>query len=106
MAYGRPFRKDRITADLNFLRGPVIYHGGILRATAGGAATVDIYDANDAEAGLLGDLFRAAASEHDQHLIDPGIEFLRGLFVDIGANVADFILYHDVIEPERTAGPD
>ena len=106
MAYGRPFRKARLDADLNFLRGPVIYHGGILRASGAGAATVDVYDANDAAPGLLGDLFRAATSEHDQHLIDPGIEFLRGLFVDIGANVADFILYYDVIEPERTAGPD
>ena len=106
MAYGRPFRSARITADANFIRGPVVYHGGLLRADGGGAATADIYDANAVEAGLLRDAFRAATSEHDQHLIDPGLEFLRGLFIDLGANVDAFVVYYDVLEPERAAGPD
>ena len=85
-------------------RGPIIYRGGLLLATAGGAATVALYDGAAVTDEPL-DAFRAAASEHDQHYLDGGIRVNRGVFVDLGANVDWFLLYFDPEVPVGVAGP-
>lgn len=85
-------------------RGPVIYHGGYLRATGGGTATVDVFDGQDV-GDEFGDGFRALVSEHDMHLLDGGLRFNRGIFVSLGANVDQFVLYYDTEVPAGVAGP-
>ena len=105
MAFGVPLRKVRLTADVPFLAGPLLYHGGLLRATAAGASIVDVYDALAVDAALLADAFRAAANEHDQHIFDAGLFMERGIFIDLGANVADFILYFDLDVEGAFMGP-
>lgn len=101
-----PFSVHRFTADDAFLAGPVIYHGGFLKATSGGAATAEIFDDQTAEDLHFRDAFAATASQHDQHLIDPGLRFLHGLFVDLGSNVDHFLVYYEIEDPDRAHSPE
>jgi len=100
-----PLRHTRITKDEPFLAGPCIYHGGFLQADAVGAATVEIFDDVGPNDGNFADGFRAATSEHDQHIIDEGLWMLRGLYIDLGANVDHFVVYYDVDLPGASMGP-
>lgn len=98
-----PVRTVVLTADSPVLQGPLIYRGGFLKATSGGAATADLYD-NTAASGQPIDSFRAATSNYDRHTDPDGVWVLRGIYVDIGNNVDSFTLYYDDDAPEDTAG--
>lgn len=97
-------RHLRVSRNGQIFQGPLIYYGGYLRAGAGGAGTVDVFDGQGNDDAFL-DGYRAAANEHDQHQIDLGILVLRGLFVDIGANVDQFIVYYDTDISPAELGP-
>ncbi len=68
------------------------YHGGILVATAGGTATVNVYDGVDANGDLI-DAFAVAVSSIERHWMDDGIQLKRGLYIDLGANVSAFTMF-------------
>ncbi len=86
MAGSGPVGHSPVDADRLVLRGPGIYHGGVMVATSGGAATVDIYDGLDTGGDLI-DSLRCAASGRDASFSERGIAFARGLYVDLGSNV-------------------
>ena len=92
-----PWNVARVTADGLIFQGPVVYHGGTLRATGGGAATVDVYDGTST-LDALRDAFSAAASAIDPNAFDAGLRFERGLFIDLGANVDLFVVYWSLPE--------
>lgn len=99
-----PVRTVQLTADAPVLQGPVVYRGGLLKATSGGAATADLYDNNQAGGQPL-DSFRAATSNYDRHTDPDGIWVMRGVYVDLGANVDSFVLYYDDDDSTDTRGP-
>ena len=86
-----PLSHIAVGADSRPLRPPNIYHGGILVATSGGAATVTVYDGNDT-GGTLIDRYSVAASQHEIHALETGIALRVGLYVDIGSNVSSFTI--------------
>lgn len=92
----------RIEADRQVLIRAGSYHGGMLRATSGGTASVTVYDAQSAEATAFLDELRATASDHDAHFYERGIVIQNDLFVDVGSNVADFVLFY--LPPPRELG--
>lgn len=92
-----------VGADGAVLQGPLLYYGGLLKSSAGGTATVDIYDGTSASFPLI-DSFVAAVSSRDRNALPNPIFILRGIYVDIGSNVTDFTLYFDDDVPEDTAG--
>lgn len=87
-----------VSVDTPSIQGPLRYHGGYLRATSGGTATADVLNGTSA-GGQFRDGFRAVASEHDQHSFEKGIECPAGIFVDLGSNVDQFVLYYSFPEP-------
>lgn len=89
-----------VDADGRVLDAGVTYHGGILLAGSGGAATVAVYDGVDASGDLI-DYFSAAASARDRGTIDRGLIIRRGLYVDLGSNVSNFTLYYDPVPQSR-----
>lgn len=97
----RPLRIDQ---DSQPYMGPLLYYGGILKATAGGISTADLFD-NTSPASFPLDSFRAAASSVDRSFPPVGIFVLRGIAVDLGANVDYLLVYVDDDVPEDTAGP-
>ena len=100
MAGQGPVGHSAADADRVVLRGPGVYYGGLLLATAGGASTVDVYDGIDAGGELI-DSLHAAASGVDKSWMDRGIELRRGLFVDAGSYVSACTLYYDVPTPTQ-----
>lgn len=98
-----PVRTVVLTADSPVLQGPLVYRGGFLKATSGGAAVADLYDSTTATGQPL-DSFRAATSSYDRHTDPDGVWVLRGVFFDAGVNVDSFVLFYDDDAPEDTAG--
>ena len=88
-----PVAHRRVTADRQLVDQVSVYHGGHLKATAGGTATVDVYDGLDT-AGDLIDSFSAAASGHDSSYLETGVIVRRGLYVDLGDYVSSFVFFY------------
>lgn len=82
-----------VGADSRPLRPPLSYHGGILVATSGGAATVVVYDGNDTS-GTLIDRYSVQANQHEIHILESGIALRVGLYVDIGSNVSAYTAFY------------
>lgn len=82
----------RVQTDRLALSRPIRYHGGLLLANGVGAANVNIYQGVDA-GGTPIDSFYAATSTNNDHWRDAGILLDAGLYVDVGANVALFVLF-------------
>lgn len=99
-----PARPYTITADTPLFRGPLIYYGGVLRADGVGVGEAEVRDGN-IDGDPLIDYFRAAVSDRDRSIIPMGVYVLRGLFVDLVANVSDFIVWLDLDVPEAVGGP-
>lgn len=78
-----------------------VYHGGALKSSAVGAATVDVYDGVDANGELI-DAYQCVASSRDVHVFEAGIIIRTGLYVDVGSNVSAFTVYYD--PPPRAPG--
>jgi len=94
MYEGRPYGHRRVQDDkVAQIRGSV-YHGGLLLATDGGAATVAVYDGLGTDGELI-DYFSCAASAYDRHSIAKGIAIREGIYVDVGSNVDSFVLFYD-----------
>jgi len=91
----KPFGHLSVEADKVAVERGAVYHGGLLLASAAGASTVAIYDGLGTD-GTLIDYFSAAASAADRHVLERGIDIRVGIYVDIGANVSKFTLYHHV----------
>jgi hypothetical protein len=83
-----------VEVDHQLLERAGVYHGACLRATADGTATATVYDGLSASGEPI-DAFRAQASEHDFHMLDPGVALREGLFIDLGDNVDFFTVYYD-----------
>lgn len=97
-----PARAYPITVDSPLIRGPLVYYGGVLRATSGGTGEVEVWDGlTDATDPI--DYFRAAASDRDRSIIPNGVLVIRGLFVDLVANVDRFVVWVDFDVPEAVA---
>ena len=77
----------RLTADSLVSQGPCFLISADLIASAVGAATAVIRDGNDANSEAVVDL-TAVTSYSDSRTFDPPIFLKRGLFVDVGSNVA------------------
>ena len=88
-----PFAHLAVQADKLALERAAVYHGGILKSTSGGAATVDVYDGLGTGGEII-DSFQAAASSRDQHFLAEGIALRVGLYVNIGDNVSAFTVYY------------
>jgi len=82
-----------VGADGVYLEPGWIYHGGVLKSSSGGAATVDVYDGIDTGGELI-DSFQCAASARDFHVLERGLEIRRRLYVDLGSNVTAFTVYY------------
>lgn len=93
-----------VASDGAVLTGPLLYYGGVLKSSAGGVSTVDVYDGLSTNGDLI-DSFQCAASSRDRNPLSVPIFIMRGIYVDIGANVTGFTLYYDDDEPSDTAGP-
>ncbi|MDR7492448.1 MAG: hypothetical protein QN122_13505 [Armatimonadota bacterium] len=83
----------QIREDRAVLPRGVVYHGGILRAAAAGAAEVELHHGTGTSADLL-DIYRAPADDHDMHIIERGIAAPQGIFVNLLANVEVFVLFY------------
>jgi len=90
----KPFGHLSVQADKVALERGGVYHGGILLAGAGGAATVAVYDGLDT-GGTLIDYFSALTSAADRHVFERGIDVREGLYVDLGDNVSSFTVYYE-----------
>ena len=89
-----PHTSWAIGTDRKELDPAAVYHGGILLAAAGGAATVAVYDGHDTTGELI-DYFSVAASGHERSWMDDGILLKRGLYIDLGSNVSAFTIFYD-----------
>lgn len=89
-----PFAHIGVPADKLAVKRGGVYHGGLLLATAGGTATVAVYDGLSAGGELIG-YFSAAASAHDEAILEKGLTVREGIYVDRGDNVSAFTLYYD-----------
>lgn len=93
-----------VSVDSPIIQGPCVYRGGLLKASAGGAATADLYDDTKAGGQPL-DSFRALTSSYDRHPpSSEGVLVMRAIYVDVGSNVDSFVLYYDDDDPSDTAG--
>ena len=90
----RVFNHIRVEADKALLEPGYIYHGALLLASSGGAAAATVYD-GVSSAGEVIDHLSAAVSDDDVHIIETGIVLQRGLYVDLGSNVDQFIIYYE-----------
>lgn len=93
-----PVGHGRVSADRQVIAAGGVYHGGLLKATSGGAATVDIYDGHGTDGELI-DAFSVAASALERHFMERGLVIIRGLYVDVGSNVAAFDAYYAPEDP-------
>lgn len=96
---GRPFVHAAVQADRQVAQRGSTYHGGALKSSAGGNATVDVYDGLDANGDLI-DAFQCAASSRDVHVFEAGLVIRIGLYVDLGSNVNAFTTYYDPVPRE------
>ena len=91
---GFPHVSRSVGVDSRPLEPAAVYHGGLLLATSGGAATVAVYDGLDTSGDLI-DYFGVVASGHERTWSDDGILLRRGLYIDIGSNVSAFTAFYD-----------
>jgi len=90
-----PYIHRRMAADGLVAQRGAVYHGGVLLASAGGAATVNVYDGLDTSGELI-DSYRAATSDRDVHVLEVGLAINTGLYVDLGSNVSACTIYFDL----------
>lgn len=93
-----PVIHTRVQGDAFRLQEPAVFHGGLLVATAGGAASVNVRSGSSVDAAPVY-FFRAAASEADFDFLERGIAAPQGIFVDLGVNVDVFQLFYRL--PQR-----
>lgn len=89
----QPYGHQRVQADKVAQRRGSVYHGGLLLAAAGGAATVAVYDGLNTSGELI-DYFSCVASGYDRHSIEAGIAIREGIYVDVGNYVSSFVLFY------------
>jgi len=82
-----------VDADGRVLKAGDTYHGGVLVAAGGGAASVTVYDGIDTGGDVI-DYFYAARDAGDRHGPGKGIIIRRGLYVDLGNDVSAFTVYY------------
>ena len=96
-----PFGHARVEVDRQLLERAAVYHGACMRAAAAGTASATVYDGLDATGEPI-DAFRAAANEHDFHMLDPGVALRQGLFIDLGDNIDFFTVYYQPVRRGRS----
>lgn len=95
-----PFAHAHVQVDRSLAQRAAVYHGGVILATSGGTATVNIYDGLDTTGELI-DSFSVAASTPDTHVFDRGVALQVGLYIDIGSNVSAFTAYYEPVPREK-----
>ena len=89
------FAHIRVEADKPLLEPGYIYHGALLLATSGGAATATIRDGVSSSGEVI-DYLGVVASGHERSVLESGIVLQRGLYVDLGSNVDQCIVYYEL----------
>ncbi len=89
-----PFSSRELLADTKLDLQGGVYHGGVLKSSAVGVATVDIYDGGDTGADLV-DAFVCALSHRDVHVLERGVLIRNALYIDVGSNVTSFTLFYE-----------
>lgn len=89
-----------VDADGRVLDSGAVYHGGILQAGGGGTATVTVYDGISTGGDVI-DYFSAGRDDGDRHGPGRGITLRRGLYVDLGNDVAAFTVYYQPVPREK-----
>lgn len=97
---GPPVSHLAVDADGRVLDPGATYHGGILVAGSGGAATVTVYDGVSTGGDVI-DYFYAPTSQRDPRWLGEGIILRRGLYVDLGDNVSKFTAYYTPTPREK-----
>jgi len=87
---------ERLTADDQAARGPLLFGGIILTSDGVGAADVTIYDGQEVTGGRRFSSFKVASGLTGVFTWPP-LLFLRGLYVDIGSNVADLVAIYKTV---------
>lgn len=82
-----------ITVDQILCKGPCFIKHICLSAGTGGAATTGVHDGIDANA-RRGLYLTAITSAHFTDDFSIPVYFSKGLFVDIGSNVASFVIQY------------
>jgi len=90
-----PYHSYKVDVSRGVPHPDWLYHGGVLRASAGGTATVAVYDGLD-NTGVLIDYFRASTSDRDVHVLEAGLTLRVGLYVEIGSNVTAFTAFYSL----------
>ena len=93
----RPAIARNVGIDSVVIQGRIAYHGGVLQAAGGGAATVTVYDGSSTS-DQFRDVFAAAASDVVSRWYERGVEFVRGIYVDLGPNVSNFVIFFSMVE--------
>jgi hypothetical protein len=92
-ARDKPIGHARVMADRQQLTRAGAYFGAVLLATSGGAATMAVYDGLDATGDLIDFLDTDAASDHDRSWYSPPKVLQRGLYVDLGSNIDQAVVF-------------
>lgn len=87
---------ERLTADEQAARGPLLFAGLILTSDGVGAADVTVYDGQEVTGGRRFSSFNAASGATEVFTFPP-VRFLRGLYIDIGSNVEDFVAFYKTL---------
>jgi len=95
-----PFAHSRVQTDRQLIQRAAVYHGGLLLASAIGAAAVGVYDGLDTSGELI-DRFLVAGSGHERHVYERGVALQVGLYIDIGDNVSAFTAYYEPVPREK-----
>lgn|SRR3990167_4892650 len=83
----------RITQDERVATGPLVFAGLLLAADGVGTADVTVYDGADA-GGRQFATFRTPTSRTESHGLPVGAHFSQGLFVDLGSNVEECVVFY------------
>ena len=98
--YWKELEYDRTAVDKKVHNRPCFLYAAHLVAGTGGAATAVIRDGHDTGGEAVVDL-AALTSSCDPRKFDPPIFLKKGLYVDVGSNVAS-VLVHFL--PEKKKG--
>jgi hypothetical protein len=90
----KPFGHRKVERDGIAAERGAIYHGGVLEASADGAANVQVFDGLDTSGDLI-DYFYAATGRRSRSIFERGIDIRAGIYVDIGDNVQNFTIYYE-----------
>ncbi len=85
----------RVMADRKVLEAGAVYHGAILLSNGSGASIVAVYDGNDNSGDLLDRLETSGASKSVTSYPAVPLRAQRGIYVDLGSNVDQFVLFAD-----------